>query len=65
MSRRAKIVGLYTIRNETGQFLGSYRAFSETDAIQKLYRDQNIYSSTFRKSAISIDITKLTASIED
>lgn len=53
----------YTVRNASGQFLGSYRASSATAAISALCRDQNVYRSQFRRS-VSIDAATLTASVE-
>lgn len=56
---------LYTVRSSIGQYLASYHAQSATAAIAALIRDQNIYASQFRRSAVRIDPTTLTASAED
>jgi hypothetical protein len=39
---------VYTVRNEAGQFLGTYRALNAAQALAAHKRGQAVYFSTFR-----------------
>ena len=58
-----KVVQVYTVRNEAGQFLATYRALTAEQAIAQLVRDQNTYASTFRRSGAP-KLGNLTAKVE-
>jgi hypothetical protein len=60
MSRKTPKAQIWTVRSE-GQFLGTYRAISATQAIGRLVDEQRAYYSTFRGS---IELTGLTAAVE-
>lgn len=60
----AKQPKVYTVRNASGQFIGTYRATSAQAAIQAFEREQNTYQATFRRSAPRLSTVGFTASVE-
>jgi|GEM_PF-4074557 len=57
--------GIYTVRNDAGQFIGTYRANSAAAAIQRVVDDQLSMAATFRKSHRPVTDTRgWTAAIE-
>ena len=59
-----KVSQIFTVRNESGQLLATYRAFTEQQAIERFLADQNTHASTFRRSAGGLRFGRLTASVE-
>jgi hypothetical protein len=62
MKRTQKTTQIFTLRNEAGQFVGTYRALTSDQAIAKFWNDQAVQSSTFRQMAIKR--FAITASVE-
>ena len=66
MARKSpKTAEFYTVRNEGGQYFGTYRAMTAQDAIARAVRDLAVTASTFRKSQpMPRGLDKLTAKVE-
>jgi hypothetical protein len=62
--RMAKRAEVFTVRDKTGAFLGTYRALTASAAIQKFVSDQAATASTFRKSQPAVVPTGMTAAVE-
>lgn len=60
-----KISRLFTVRNESGQLMGRYRALTAQQAITRFLDEQAIYASTFRRSHGGLKFPNLTATVED
>ena len=61
----AKKIQLFTVRNQQGQFLAKYYAFTAPQAINKLIQDMAATAATFRKSQpMSLRAEGLTATVE-
>lgn len=60
----AATMQMFTVRNASGQFLGTYRALTARQAISHLVRDQTATASVFRKSQPAVAFRELTASVE-
>jgi hypothetical protein len=58
-----KRLELYTVRNASGQFLGTYRTVSAARAIQAL-RDEQAQTASFFRGQIAKGLDNLTATIE-
>jgi len=54
----------FTVRNASGQFLGTYKRQTAQQAIQSFIDDQRAYFSTFRTRQ-ALNFTGLTARVED
>jgi hypothetical protein len=57
------ILPVFTVRNASGQFLGTYRAKNARQAIQKLVDEQATYNATFHSQ--SIELGELSAAVEE
>jgi hypothetical protein len=55
---------LFTVRNASGQFLGTYRAQTSAQANQRLKDEQATYCSTFRRSGTRVSFEGCTAAAE-
>lgn len=64
MARTAKEAQIFTVRDASGDFLGTYRAMTAQQAINRLVSDQAATAATFRKSQPAIPLGNLTASVE-
>lgn len=63
---RSKIAAVWTVRNHLGQFIGTYRAYTGAQAIQRAVADDRSTASTFRKSQpASLKAEQLTAKVEN
>jgi hypothetical protein len=63
-TKEAKRAEVFTVRDKTGAFLGTYRALTASAAIQKFISDQAATASTFRKSQPAVVPTGMTAAVE-
>lgn len=59
-----KMKEIYTVRNSSGQYLGSFYAYNEKGAIARLVREDANTASTFRKSQPATKFINLTAKVE-
>ena len=64
MARTAKEAQIFTVRDASGHFLGTYRALTAQQAISRLVSDQATTAATFRKSQPVAHFNGLTACVE-
>ena len=61
---KQKEAQIWTIRNDAGQFLGTYRAIDGASAIRRMTSELAATAATFRRSQPMPKLGNLSASVE-